>query len=107
MLTPVIPPCYLTINQSDVNGQQRCFQTCLLHEDPLSWVPRVTGRLPTHKLSKQVVEEVEEAGRAEKGGWPEVGIGPVKWRQLPGRLLRASNLQIHLSPQVLGQTSLV
>ena len=65
------------------------------------------GHRVLHKLSKQVGEEVEEAGRAEKGGWPEVGIGPVKWRQLPGRLLRASNLQIHLSPQILGQTSLV
>ena len=83
--------------KESVNKMQKevCRGECLL------------GHRVLHKLSKQVVEEVEEAGRAEKGGWPEVGIGPVKWRQLPGRLLRASNLQIHLSPQVLGQTSLV
>lgn len=45
--------------------------------------------------------------RAEKGERPEAGTGPVKSRQLPGRLPRGSNLQIHLSPRILGQTSLV
>ena len=42
-----------------------------------------------------------EKGEARGGNWPS------EWRQLPGRLPRGSNLQLHLSPQILGQTSLV
>lgn len=31
---------------SSLMGTSSVFQTCLLHRDPLFWIPRVTGRLP-------------------------------------------------------------
>lgn len=41
------------------------------------------------------------------GGRGKERAEKVKLCQLPGRLLRGSNLQIHLSPRILGQTSLM
>lgn len=42
-----------------------------------------------------------------EGGRGKERAEKMKLCQLPGRLLRGSNLQIHLSPRILGQTSLV
>lgn len=44
---------------------------------------------------------------SRRGGRGKERAEKMKLCQLPGRLLRRSNLQIHLSPRILGQTSLV
>lgn len=57
----------------------------------------------------KVTNTSKRGGRSweEKGAWPERGLGPMSSHELPGSLPRGSNLQLHLSPRILGQTSLV
>lgn len=62
----------------------------------------VQGRVFT---GAQSITEATKTSR--RGGRGKERAEKMKLCQLPGRLLRHSNLQIHLSPQILGQTSLV
>lgn len=63
------------------------------------------GHRALPKLQTQVEEEGGAGKRKGCGQWR--GLGPMRSHELPERLPRGSNLQLHLSLRILGQTSLV
>lgn len=61
-----------------------------------------------HRALPKLKTQKKEGGVGKKkGSGQRGGLGPMRSHELPGRLPRGFNLQLHLSPQILGQTSLV